>query len=192
MTNLSRRTVLQLGILLSVLPLLSFLLGFVAGRMSKSTAMQSVPRPAFVAGRVLAQQDGELRGDADSLIMVFPEAHRPTAEERLAVEDFLLENPLPDGQHATLQALRSLGGDVSRTGTRGEFVLRVPDSGDYFLLAVSRNHRRNPGEPIARKDIAELGRYLTRPADLLRAQSYAWKTIEVEGDLDAVLVRFPP
>ena len=64
----------------------------------------------------------------------------------------------------------------------GKFQVRLPDTGRYFVLVVSSNAYRNAGQDPSRGDIAQLGRYVQPPMDLLGQSKYEWRERTIRSD----------
>ena len=72
--------------------------------------------------------------------------------------------------------------DYARADGNGEFQLRVPDAGKYYLLVVSRNSQRPAQRPIVTQDLAQIGRYFLPATELLGQQNYQWSGETIRRD----------
>jgi hypothetical protein len=61
--------------------------------------------------------------------------------------------------------------------------LRVRDAGPYFLLYLSRAKAPAGATRVDRQVLAELGRYVDRPNELLAENAFQWRSLDVQRDL---------
>ena len=80
------------------------------------------------------------------------------------------------------------GGDYVRADEQGRFKLRVPDTGEYFLLVVSNNAARKASERLESVHLAQMGRYFIPAPDLIGDRKYSWRSLSVKRDQE---LRFP-
>ena len=132
-----------------------------------------------------ATLSGANRPDDESVVLVFPTEARPAPQNKIAIDGLRPGDPFPHDDSHNLQLLRSLGGECVRTDEQGQFELQLPDAGQFFVLVVSKNAYRNPGQQFAQgemNDIAQLGRYVQSATDLLGNSKYEWRQVAVRGD----------
>jgi hypothetical protein len=125
---------------------------------------------------------GNNEPDPNAVVLLFSVASTPPSREKIAVEMLQPSAPALEPTDSAVKQLHSWDGDVTRTDSRGHFTVRVPDKGSYYLLVVSTTQHNEPAA-IDRSDIAQLGRYVTRPADLIRNHRYLWQTLDIQGDV---------
>jgi len=66
-------------------------------------------------------------------------------------------------------------------GDNGNFNLRLPAGGDYYLLVISEHAKRTAEKPVFR-DLAELGRYVSSAYDLIGRSDYRWTRKSITKD----------
>lgn len=181
------RSVLYLqGALLIIVACVAFILGFMLGGNGKSKVASIAPRPCVLTGIVVyTAASGANRPDDESVVLVFPTEARPAPQNKIAIDGLRPGDPFPHDDSHNLQLLRSLGGECVRTDEQGQFELQLPDAGQFFVLVVSKNAYRNPGQQFAQgemNDIAQLGRYVQSATDLLGNSKYEWRQVAVRGD----------
>jgi hypothetical protein len=172
------------GVLLAVVGLVCFGLGvLVGGRTSPGPAGSAprVARPCQVSGSVaFKDRRGQPAPDDGSVVILLPQDARP--DQKATVLGLRPDDQPPDGDHAALAAIRSLGGDYARADAQGRFKLRVADTGPYFALFISRNTKRKAGESFKTTDLAQLGRYFTDASDLIGENRYRWTVERIQSD----------
>ena len=178
------RSILYLqGGLLVLVAVACFGLGVLFGTITGTRTEQQlhVPRPCVIGGTVVTRgsRDGD-EPDDGAVVLIVPQNARP--DERVNVEGLRPGDPMPDRDHPSLRAFTALGGDYTRTDAQGHFRLRVPDTGEYFLLVVSHRAKRSGDEPLNRTHIAEIGGYVIPAAQLIGEQRYRWQTQRIDRD----------
>jgi hypothetical protein len=178
------RSILYLqGGLLALVAVACFGLGVLFGTITgtRTEPQVHVPRPCVVAGTVVTRDSrGGDEPDDGAVVLIVPQNARP--DERVNVEGLRPGDPMPDRDHPSLRAFTALGGDYTRTDAQGHFRLRVPDTGEYFLLVVSHRAKRTGDEPLNRTHIAQIGGYVIPAAQLIGEQRYRWQTDRIDRD----------
>ena len=124
--------------------------------------------------------------DPGAVVIVLPRGTFPS--EKIPIDSLKPgDAPLPDND-PTIQEIRRMGGDVARTGSNGQFHLRVSTGGSFYLLAISRNRPRNG--VIKVKDLDEISDYFHGTSDLIGKQSYRW-TQEKLKNTRTISILFP-
>ena len=112
--------------------------------------------------------------------MFLPETKNPG--RRLTAEGLRPEEPLPDAPLVGAEELRNMGGAYARTDQQGRFEVQLADPGTYFVLVLSANSRRQPGQDVQTPDLVKISRFVERAADLLADSRYQFSTQTVRGD----------
>jgi hypothetical protein len=73
---------------------------------------------------------------------------------------------------------------MCRASGDGFYHLRVRDTGRYYLLFLSANADRQSEEPLDRRVLAELGRYVDRANEMLGDAAFDWREMEIRGDAE--------
>ncbi len=182
--SLPRTVLYAQGILLAVVAVIAFVFGvLVGGGQAEPEPAQVVAQPCTVSGQVkYLTQNGTEIPDEGSVVIVLPQDHRPSAEQRASVEGLRPSDPQPQENHSALRAIRMFGGAYTRTDVDGAYDLRLPSAGDYFLLILSRNRNRDANEDPVRADLAQIGGYFLPATELLRGHRYEWKSVTVRRD----------
>lgn len=179
------RTVIYIqGVLLAVVAVVSFLLGMLAGGAGDRAQQQAAsPTPFTMRGRVeYLSASGRLRPDEGAVVVLLPQNARPEAGAKWPVAGLRPGDPPPDENDHTLRAIQELGGDYARTDMDGRYHVDGADTGEYFLLVISRRGIRSDNDPPKRSDVAQIGRYFTPTLDLLQSNEYQWLTMRINGD----------
>ena len=178
------------GVLLALVAIVAFVFGVLVGSggSPKETA-QAVVRPCTVVGHVhyLTQNGAEIP-DEGAVVIVVPKEKQPNAEQRAAVEGLRPSDPLPREDHPALRAIRMLGGAYTRTDENGDYDLRLPAAGEYFVLVLSGNRYRDANEDPVRADLAEIGGYFLPATVLLGNQRYEWRSVPARAGTTLGLV----
>jgi hypothetical protein len=71
---------------------------------------------------------------------------------------------------------------------QGRYQVRAASTGRYYLVIISQKTMRGEGEHPQASELAQLGRYLRPPTQLLGQQAYRWKELLLRSDtqLDVV------
>jgi phage FluMu protein Com len=176
--SLTRTGVLTLTILIAGLPMCGFALGWLAGRAVPAVQAVRPRQPCFLSGQVTVRDEP----DPNAVVLLFSATSSPPSREKLAVEILQPSAAVLKPTHNAVKQLHSWDGDLTRTDSDGRFTVRVPDKGAYYLLVLSTTLHKESAA-IDRSDIAQLGRYVTRPANLIRNHRYLWQTLDVKGDV---------
>ncbi|MBP89950.1 MAG: hypothetical protein CMJ64_25120 [Planctomycetaceae bacterium] len=178
------------GILLAVVAVASFVLGVLIGSSGKTEVADLPAQPCVVTGLVqYAGGSGQNRPDNGAIVLVVPTEERPSRESKAEVAGLRPGDPVPQDDSDNLRIIRSIGGAYTRVDADGQFHVQLPDTGRYFVLVVSGNAYRNAGQDPNRGDIAQLGRYVQPPMDLLGQSKYEWRELTIRND-EAVNVVF--
>lgn len=177
--SIPRKVIYLQGILLGLVAVGCFAAGVMVGSNAagrRSNEAQG-PTPCVISGQVTYRDSGgELAADAGAVVIALPQAARP--EQRANVEGLRATDPLPADLHSGIQIIRQIGGNYIRADTDGKFQLRLPDTGQYFVLFLSRNRSRPSGQ-LSRKDLAQIGRYFDPATELLADKDYRWSEVVV-------------
>lgn len=171
-----RRVLYAQGILLAVVAVVSFALGImVNGGGSSKEAVNAAPVPCVLSGKIsYATASGSSLPDDGSVVIVLPTEQRPSPTGKAPVEGLRPSDPMPRGDSENLRIIQSIGGAYARADNDGEYQLTLPDTGSYFVLVVSKNRYRTEGEELDKADIAQLGRYVQPPTELLGDSKYSY------------------
>jgi hypothetical protein len=178
------------GVLLGLVALLGFAIGVMVGRASSGDRDQAdaLPQPCLIAGTVVVQeQRGETRPDVGAVAIVLPRDAHP--EQKAEIVGLRPQDPLPGDENESLRALRSIGGDYARADQDGQFQLRVPDRGNYFLLVISASAGPAEGEQ-PKSVLAQIGRFFQLTPQLFEGHAYRWREEMVRRDRELSIV-FP-
>ena len=171
------------GILLLGVAMLALTLGILIGRGSapKTVAKSGVPTPCFLTGKVLRKTTGgQPVPDAGAVVIVVPQDRRPT--DKAPVEGLRPDDPLPEADQPSISRIKTIGGDYARADEQGYFKLRIPDSGEYFLLVVSHDARRKASQRLDPVHLAQMGRYFLPAPDLIGDRDYRWRAEAIKRD----------
>ncbi|MCB9941331.1 MAG: hypothetical protein H6823_24120 [Planctomycetaceae bacterium] len=179
-----RRVLYAQGILLAVVAIVSFILGMmVKGDGGAKQAVDTAPIPCVLSGAIAyATGNGRSLPDDGSVVIVLPTEQRPAPTGKAPVEGLRPGDPIPRGDSANLRIIQSIGGAYARTDNEGRYQLTLPDAGRYFVLIVSKNRYRTAEEELDKADIAQLGRYVQPPTDLLGESRYEWQEVTVRAN----------
>lgn len=172
------------GILLALVAIVAFVFGILVGGGGPAPEPeQVVARPCNVAGHVryLTQNGAEIP-DEGTVVIIVPQDQQPSAAQRAPIEGLRPTDPLPQDNHPALRAIRMLGGAYTRTDENGAFDLRLPAAGQYFVLVLSRNRKRDPNDDPVRADLAQIGGYFLPATELLGDHRYQWTSVLVRAD----------
>jgi hypothetical protein len=87
-------------------------------------------------------------------------------------------------------AIEELGGRYDRADGLGNFVLKLPKSGRYHLLFISRGAERPAGQVVSDAQTQEMRQFFAAPRDVIGTSRYAWTQREVRDPRLALLHTF--
>lgn len=170
------------GALLGVVAFVSLLLGILIGRGTTPTVQVAGPaKPCNLTGKVsYLSSSGNKVPDAGAVVIVLPKGERPA--EKAPIEGLRPGDPLPGDDQPSLSRIKGIGGDYTRANEQGEFKVRVPSTGDYFVLVLAKGAARKQSDTLNRDDLAEMGRYFLPAPDLIGDRKYLWQTESIKRD----------
>jgi len=172
-----------------VLAILAFTLGLVVGRVRSPQAESGAggAQPVTITGKVeYVTKAGITTGDDQCMVFLLPTLAYP--ETKISVAGLLPSDPRPDDSHPSIQQIRELGGDCSKTDIHGNFELKLlkgKKKKRFYLLAVTGNQVRKRDIPAT--DRAEIGNYfspgfgdkLLLDNNSAERREYVWKKLSV-------------
>lgn len=171
------------GVLLAVVALASFVLGILIGSSGETQVVELPAQPCVLTGLVqYVGGSGQNRPDNGAIVLVVPTEERPSRESKAEVAGLRPGDPIPRDDSDNLRIIRSIGGAYTRVDADGQFQVRLPDAGRYYVLVVSGNAYRNAGQDPNRADIAQLGNYVLPATDLLGQSKYQWQEQTIRND----------
>ena len=179
----SRRLIYFQGALLAVVAAMSFTLGILVGgaTIGSSPGDAGIPQPAEISGKITYAAGGGGRlPDTGAVVVVLPVDVKP--EQKVPVDGLVPSAPSPAPDDPGLQAITAIGGDYVRADVNGEYRVRVPDHGKYYVLVLSGNARRSPSTELKRSDLAQLGDFFLPAPDLLGQSRYEWSEQTIRRD----------
>jgi len=182
-----RRVLYMQGALLGVVAIACFALGVLVGLgTSGGRTGTDGPQPCFLRGTIALGNGGdETTPDEGAVAIVVPQGVRP--EQKADIEGLRPQDVPPDENHPGLRAIRSIGGDYARADENGNFELRVPDTGEYYLLIISAN-RFTSDDDQPKNVLAQIGRFFTLAPDLFGGNEYRWQQEPVRRDRELNVV----
>ena len=175
-----------------MLAILAFTLGLVVGRLGSPPAEGGAggAQPVAITGKVeYATKAGITTGDDQCMVFLLPTLKYPKAKISLA--GLLPSDPIPDDSQPSIQRIRELGGDCSRTDIHGNFELKLlkdQKKKRFYLLAVAGYTLRKRDIPAT--DRAEIANYfapgfsdnLLLDNNKAQRREYVWKKLSVVGN----------
>ena len=176
------------GALLGLVTLLGLLIGILIGRgCSPAKQIADEGRQACLISGVVAIEDarGETTPDGGAAVVMVPRDLRP--EQQASMLGLRPQDPPPDEDHAGRQTLYGLGGDYARADAAGRFQLRVPDRGNYFLLAISA-HAGQEDRAQPKTTLAQIGRFFQLTPNMFEGHAIRWQEESVQRDRQLSIV----
>ncbi|MGZ0164837.1 MAG: hypothetical protein ACKVII_13020 [Planctomycetales bacterium] len=122
--------------------------------------------------------DGDRKADRGSRVIVLPVERKGTA--KLSVTGLRTGDAEEDQQFAAA-GIRTLGGDVATTDDSGEFEIKLPGSGQFYILAMSNSVSRDDAADATEVEEA-LASYFERPTQLLGRVMHHFEEVRHSGD----------
>lgn len=133
---------------------------------------------AFRGRLTFRTDDGDRKADRGARIIVLPVERTGTA--KLSVTGLRSGDQTEDQQFAEA-GIRTLGGDVATTTGSGEFEIKLPGSGQFYILALSNSLSRDDEADTFEVEQA-LTSYFERPAQLLGRFMHHFEEVRYSGD----------
>lgn len=170
--TLPRYVIYTQGLLLGAVGFVCLMIGIALGWKFSPTSSPIDPEtlPCVVSGIVeYEDSQGVRHPDIGAVILALPAANQP--EKSISSEGLGPEDPQPKSEHPGLRGLESLGGRIVRANAVGRFEFRVPRGGNFYIVAISKQTRRDgPHEP---KITSVVGKYIAPATKLLGNYQYA-------------------
>lgn len=127
------------------------------------------------------KSSNEVAPDADSVVMILPELPPQEIRKNLIPSDQMgPDDPVPGKEFIGRKIIeQELEGIYTRVDQSGSFFDVLPDTGNYFILIISKNTIRPPDEKIDEADVIDMKRYFRDIESLIDMQKYEWKKLEV-------------
>lgn len=179
--SLPRWTIYAQGALLALLSFFCFLIGLIAGGLGSGAGGggSSGPKSADLYGHVTYDLAQRQTGDDGALVIALPQKSVP--DEKAPTVDLFPPNAAAPPTHRGLEIIRLLGGGCTRTDATGNFKLPLT-KGDYFVLVVSNIQDRPTSQTIPTAQVAEMGRFLEQPKDLIGRRKFRWEKVTLRAD----------
>jgi phage FluMu protein Com len=173
-----RRVLYIQGVLIIVVAIASFILGMMVTGGRPQEVADVAPVPCVLSGEIVYTTGGGRNlPDNGSVVIALPIEQRPAPTGKAPIAGLRPGDPVPRDDSENLRIIQSIGGAYARTDAEGRYRLSVPDTGRYFVLIVSKNKYRAAGEELDKVDIAQLGRYVQPPTELLGESRYEWREL---------------
>lgn len=184
-----RRIIYMQGALLGAVGIVCFVLGVMIGQLTsgRQTAQDHTPRACAVRGTVELDRGDKRLPDFGCVVIAVPQNRRPDRNSKVPIDALRPDSTPPDRNDPAVLAIRSLGGDYTRTDANGRFQLQLPDAGKYYLLFVSANAPRG-NDALRKTDLMQIGSYFLYANELLGAQKYRWSRESVRRDREVNIV----
>lgn len=170
--TLPRYVIYTQGLLLGAVGFVCLIFGIALGWKFSPTSSPIDPEtlPCVVSGIVEYEDSrGARHPDIGAVVLALPAANQP--EKSISSEGLGPDDPQPKSEHPGLRELESLGGRIVRANAAGRFEFRVPRGGNFYIVAISKQTRRDgPHEP---KITSTLGKYIAPATKLLGNYQYA-------------------
>ena len=169
--SLSRSVIYTQGALLAGVGLAGLFLGLLIGwGTSDDSLIQETRESATVLGRVTYADDRFDTADPGAVVIILPRGTFPS--EKMPIDSLKPGDEPISEDDPIVKEIRRMGGDIARTGSNGQFRLRVPTAGSFYLLAISHNRPRKGEINVTHLD--EISRYFRGTSELIGNQSYRW------------------
>ena len=180
----SRNVLYAQAILIAAVGLLSFAIGYFAGRGVRQPSPEEIlanQQPVEVEGDVAYGTERGVSHDVGAVVIAVPHGRAPG--QKFAINGLKPGDPLEadGGVNLAIQAVESEGGAYVRADENGEFLMRVRP-GKYWIVAISAASARPAGMLPTIHDVKTLGRYFENAADLLADRRYQLSEKQLPDD----------
>ena len=180
-----RRTLYIHGLLFLLLAFGAFAAGYFVGRGDVALPLPGFP-PEPAAERVLVEgklyydaEPGKVAPDVGAVILALPAEQLP--EATLPIQGLRPVDPPPSPESENVRQIENLGGAYERADDSGTFRIVLPKPGQYRVLLISRQTRRDPETDVDELDLSQISRYFYRAGDLVGPYKYRWTLEEINA-----------
>lgn len=189
--SVPRSVIFSQGLLLGAVAVTCLVIGVFLGRAFSPTTSPIDPTtlPCVVTGRVeYEDSQGVRHADLGALILALPQHEQP--EKSISSEGLGIDDAPPKADHPGLRELESVGARIARVGPNGRYELRVPRGGKFYLVAISKQSRRQ-GESHQPQITSAIGKFLAPPTRIVGQQRYQMTepTLREERTVDFLFTR---
>lgn len=134
----------------------------------------------LASGRISFQaEDGQIQPDVGAGVLLLPQTW--DAASRLSPIGLRPADSEAD-QRVAVAVAEAMSGGLTWTNADGEYTLKVPATGTYRLVVLSRLASRPDNLAVDEADDAQLSRYLENPEMTLGQRAYLVREVEVAGN----------
>jgi len=179
-----RAAIYTQGVMLGVVAIVAFTLGIlVGGGGGGQPTLEAENGPTVLVGTLqYRDRDNTLRPDNNAIAILLPENPRP--KTKIPIQGLRPEFEHPDDTHPGLIAIHQAHGAYARANAKGEFKVKLPGPGAYYIFVLSPHaHRPNSDSPTAKERSRQglLASYFDDPHGLIRKNKYAFTVKKIEG-----------
>jgi len=182
--------------LILVMATVTFLAGFFIGRGTAEhefNAMEEEARQrSFLEGSVYYNQTADERtGDMGTVVILLPEMGlSEVLKERIPTDGLRPGDPVPPDEMPSMQLLKKADGLYAQVDKDGDFHMKVPDTGIYNLLIISKNTNRGNNDNLNEADEFSMDRYFRDVTSLIGENKFKWQQIEVTRIMQPLEIEF--
>ncbi|MBC7351115.1 MAG: hypothetical protein H5U08_02045 [Thermogutta sp.] len=153
-----------------------------------TAAKPASSEPVLLSGEIrFVDARGMGHPDTGAVVIALPAKQFP--DSRVPIEGLRPWDSDSPQRQRNLEKLAEHGGAWTTVEEDGQFRLVLPETGDYWVLVISKNLARpksvteQPNRGIGELDLAQLSRYFERPVDLIGPQEYSWslRSVDIGG-----------
>jgi len=175
-----RHVIYVQGALLGTVSLVGFMLGLLCGSSFDRPASEQTAQRGIFGSITYVAETSEKQPDIGAVILVLPADKRP--DEKIPPITLRPDQPPPPGNHPSRTHIASWGGYFVRADANGKYRIPGIPPGPYFTLFLSGNAKRESDKRSRGTDLAEIGRYILSPTDLVGDFQYRWQRRELAGE----------
>jgi hypothetical protein len=169
------------GGMLAVVAIFSFAMGIFAGSGGSSEQPQVANQTYRLYGNVAFMLADRKTPDDGAVVIAFPTEEHP--DEKAPGGELLPQDVAAPPTGRAQEIVRLIGGGYARTNKEGDFEIKLPKKGTYFVLVVAGYGKRKNGQNVSVKEAGEMGRFIEGPIDMLGQRPYRWRKETVRSEL---------
>lgn len=182
--RLPRWVVYAQALMLVVTAGIFFMVGLLVGGLaSPSSADFKRTLDCRVFGAVAYREDGDLKADRGSVVIILPSNRKPNARLRGGL---VHPNSFQALDNEAIDQIHGLGGAVVRADENGQFEVTIDSNAvvgiPYQVLIVSKNGIPKDGVSLSKDQFAALADFFSPVEDLIEKKPFFWMDLTADGE----------
>jgi hypothetical protein len=174
-----RYVIFSQGFLLIFIGIVCFFIGLAVGSATLPKNPQANLERVLLTGTVALSDKGKRSGDVGAIVTFIPFDALPETKGSMIG---LRPGDAGESQRA-IEFLQSIHGATARCDERGQFEVRLPRAGKYYLLVVSSTGSLRSRGSIPQQQLGQMSKFFDMAEDPLENFRFQWRIENVRPDI---------